>query len=222
MTQTPDVHFWDALAESYAKRPLPNPAATARKLDLTRELLRPTDTLLDLGCGTGTILLQLAPHVAQAHGVDLSPGMVAIADRKAAAAGATNVTFRAQAAASLDDVADATYDHVCAFNLLHLVEDPAALARSVFRVLRPGGSFVSATACMGGRWLPPYFLILPVMRFVGKAPPVTMLTADQVRGLLADAGFDQIRAPEVGAAADHLFLIARKPAPGPIPGIKPG
>ena len=94
----PDARFWDAIAEDYARKPLPNPEATARKLDVVRTLLRPTDRLLDLGCGTGTILLELAPHVAEAHGVDLSPGMIAIASRKATAAGVENVTFRAQAA----------------------------------------------------------------------------------------------------------------------------
>lgn len=211
MSHAPDPRFWDALAESYAKKPLPNPEATARKLVVTRALLRPTDRLLDLGCGTGTILLELAPHVAEAHGMDLSPGMIAIANRKAAAAGAGNVTFRAQAAGGLDDLADATYDSVCAFNLLHLVDDPPALARSIFRVLRPGGSFVSATACLGGRWFPPYPLLLPVMRWLGKAPPVTMLTAAELRAAIEGAGFEAIEAPDVGAAADHVFLTARKP-----------
>jgi SAM-dependent methyltransferase len=207
----PDARFWDAIAEDYARRPLPNPEATARKLAVVRAMLRPTDRLLDLGCGTGTILLELAPHVAEAHGVDLSPGMIAIATRKAAAAGIENVRFRAQAASGLDDMADATWDHVCAFNLLHLVDDPAALVRSIFRVLRPGGHFSSATACMGGRWFPPYFLVLPVMRLLGKAPPVTMLTLAELRAALTDAGFEAIDAPEVGAAADHVFLTARKP-----------
>lgn len=211
MTHPPDARFWDALAESYAKKPLPNPEATARKLDVTRALLRPTDRLLDLGCGTGTILLDLAPHVAEAHGVDLSSAMIAIAENKAAAAGARNVTFRVQAAGGLDDTPDAAWDAVCAFNLLHLVEDPAALARAIFRVLRPGGHFVSATACLGGRWFPPYFALLPVMRWVGKAPPVTMLTVDGLRALLAEAGFEAIEAPEVGAAAGHVFHTARKP-----------
>jgi SAM-dependent methyltransferase len=207
----PDARFWDAIAEDYARKPLPNPEATARKLDVVRTLLRPTDRLLDLGCGTGTILLELAPHVAEAHGVDLSPGMIAIANRKADAAGARNITFRAQAAGGLDDVPDGTYDQVLAFNLLHLVDDPAALTRSIFRVLRPGGSFASSTACMGGRWFPPYFLLLPVMRLLGKAPPVTMLTLAELRAALTGAGFEAIEAPEVGAAADHVFLTARKP-----------
>ena len=79
-----DQQFWDRIAESYAKKPLPDPTATARKLAVTRALLRPTDRLLDLGCGTGTILLDLAPSVAEAHGIDVSPAMIAIANTKSA------------------------------------------------------------------------------------------------------------------------------------------
>lgn len=206
-----DARFWDRLAEGYAKKPLPNPAATARKLAITRELLRPEMRLLDLGCGTGTILLDLAPAVAEAHGVDVSPAMIAIAERKAAAAGATNVRFRAAPAGTLEDVPDASYDCVCAYNLIHLVPDPPALLRAVHRILPAGGAFVSATACLGGTWFPPYALLLPVLRWIGTAPSVTLFSASELRAMLTTAGFVDIDAPDVGNTAPAVFLVARKP-----------
>lgn len=207
-----DARFWDRIAEDYAKKPLPNPDATARKLDVTRSFLAPGHRLLDLGCGTGTILLDLAPSVAEAHGIDVSPAMIAIAERKAAASGARNAHFRAAPAGGLEDVPDASFDCVCAYNLLHLVPDPAALVRGVHRVLRPGGVFVSSTACLGGTWLPPYALFLPVLRWLGKAPAVTLITAAELRAALDGAGFSDVQAPEVGARAPAVFLTARKAA----------
>lgn len=205
-----DARFWDRIAEDYAKNPLPKPEATARKLAITRSLLRPDHHLLDLGCGTGTIVLELAPSVAEAEGVDVSSAMISIAQGKAEAAGAANVRFRAAPAGTLTEVPDASYDCVCAYNLIHLVPDPGALVRAVHRVLKPGGAFVSSTACLGGTWLPPYALILPLMRWLGKAPAVTLLTADELRGLLGGAGFVEVEAPDVGDTAPGLFLTARK------------
>lgn len=206
-----DPRFWDDLAEDYAKKPLPNPDATARKLAITRGLLAPEHRLLDVGCGTGTIVLDLADAVAEAHGVDLSPAMIAIAERKAAAAKVTNARFHAQPAGDLASFDDAAFDCVCAYNILHLVEDPAKLLVAMHRVLAPGGRFVTSTPCLGGRWLPPYGLILPVMRWFGKAPAVQLIAPSALPEWLADAGFVDIEVHDVGMSADNLFLTARRP-----------
>lgn len=211
MTTHADVRFWDGIAERYAKKPLPNPAATARKLAITKGLLRPTDRLLDVGCGTGSIVLELAAHVADAQGVDISPSMIAIARRKAEAAGAANATFHARPAGTLDAFANDHFQCVCAFNILHLVEDPPALVRAMYRVTAPGGTFVSSTACLGGSGFPPYGLLLAVLRWFGKAPSVTLVAPEALRAALADAGFVDVEAPEVGESARNLFLTARKP-----------
>ncbi len=48
--------------------------------------LGPSDSLLDIGCGTGALLALLAPQVAQARGIDLSPAMVEAARSKGLAA----------------------------------------------------------------------------------------------------------------------------------------
>lgn len=210
MTTDADARFWDAMAERYAKKPLPDPAATARKLDIIKGLLRPTDRLLDVGCGTGTIALELAPHVAEAHGVDLSTGMIAIAERKAADAEVGNATFHVRPAGTLETFADAQFDLVCAFNLLHLVADPAALARAIYRVTAPGGAFVSSTPCLGG-WFPPWGLLLPALHLIGKAPPVTRFTAAQLHATLAEAGFTAVQAHDVGGSARDVFVTARRP-----------
>ena len=51
------------------------------------------DTVLDLGCGTGAIALQLADAAARVVGRDISDGMLAEARRKAAERGVENVAF---------------------------------------------------------------------------------------------------------------------------------
>lgn len=63
--------------------------------ELVRVLpLRGSEVLLDVGCGPGSLTLLLAPHVAQAWGVDADAAMLAEASRLAAQAQVRNVSWR--------------------------------------------------------------------------------------------------------------------------------
>ena len=208
MNQAANAAFWDRIAEDYARKPWPNPDSTARRLAITRSLLRPTDRLLDLGCGTGTMLLELAPDVADAEGLDVSPEMIRIARGKPAPSG--NVRFAVGGADVLRH-ADASLDVVTAFNLIHLVDDPLASLREIRRVLKPGGWFVASTACLGGSWWPPYSLLIPVMQWFGKAPSVHCFPEDDLRRWYGEAGFTELTAHDVGAEATQPFFTARVP-----------
>ncbi|MCP3060125.1 LysR family transcriptional regulator [Myxococcus sp. K38C18041901] len=141
-------------------------------------------------------------------GVDISRNMIAIAHRKAAAAGTANVVFHAQPSGTLATFTDAQFDCVCAYNLLHLLDDPAALLRAMYRVTVPGGTLVTSTACLGGPWGRSSGAS---SRWLGKAPRVTVLRRDKLRAAVADVGFVDIETPDVGDSTQNVFLIARKP-----------
>jgi SAM-dependent methyltransferase len=61
-----------------------------------------TDTMVDLGCGEGKLLLALAPHVARCIGIDLSSGALEYARRNIAAAKASNIELVEQDFRQLD------------------------------------------------------------------------------------------------------------------------
>lgn len=50
-------------------------------------------TLLDVGCGPGSVCLNVASHFEHVYGIDYSEGMLDVARRRAAAMGVTNATF---------------------------------------------------------------------------------------------------------------------------------
>ncbi|HOF87890.1 MAG TPA: class I SAM-dependent methyltransferase [Armatimonadota bacterium] len=56
--------------------------------------VRAGHSLLDVGCGSGNLAIQAARRGVIAYGVDVSPAMLAVARRKADAAGVTGATFR--------------------------------------------------------------------------------------------------------------------------------
>jgi ubiquinone/menaquinone biosynthesis C-methylase UbiE len=208
---TTDAAFWNGLAEKYSKQPVADPAAFERKIARTKSLLTPLDVVLDIGCGTGSLALRLAPSAAHVHGLDLSSEMIRIARDKAAAAQVTNVTFHV---GPFDDsfqvFEDGSLPVLCAYSLLHLVEDLPATLAQIFRLLKPGGYFVSSTVCLGESWLP-YRPLLWLLRALGKAPMVKLLDKGTLVAAVQRAGFVEITQPDVGAAANIAFLIARKP-----------
>jgi len=208
---TTDTAFWDDIAEKYAAKPVDNPDAFERKIAITRRLLTPDSTVLDVGCGTGSLALILAPHVARVHGLDVSPEMMRIARGKAEEQGADNVSFH------VGTLPTATFepeslDVVMAWSLLHLVPDRAATLKTLYDLCKPGGSLVTSTTCLGVSWVP-YSVILLVMRWFGKAPPVWIFRPQTLLQEIRDAGFVDVQAHDVGAKAEICFATARKPAP---------
>lgn len=101
--------------------------------------LQPGQRLLDVGCGPGTITVDLARRVAPGEvvGVDMSEAVLDKARGHAAEAG-VDVTFAVGDAYALD-FPDASFDVVHAHQVLQHLTDPVAALREMRRVTRPGG-----------------------------------------------------------------------------------
>ena len=102
--------------------------------------LVPGTDLLDIGCGPGTITLDLAGRVAPARvvGVDNAPEALDAARTNAARCGDTTTVFAAGDVYALR-FPDDTFDVVHAHQVLQHLTDPVAALREMRRVCRPGG-----------------------------------------------------------------------------------
>ncbi len=114
-----------------------------RTLDLAK--LQSGDAVLDVGCGTGTLLIEAAKRIGPSgstHGVDRSAQMLAHARRKAAAQGVTANFVEGSA----DRLAfpHASFDVVFCTLMLHHLPAPMQMATiaEMRRVLRPGGRII--------------------------------------------------------------------------------
>ena len=202
-----EAAFWDRIADKYAARPVQDQVAYEDWLSHARTLLGGEMTALEIGCGTGTTALKLAPSVGRITATDIAPRMVAIAQNKREEQGVENVEFAvAGMGASLPD---GPFDAVMAFNLLHLVRDvPAALAEIARRV-KPGGVFLSKTGLIGEA----AFFIRPmigVMRLFGKAPFVNSFDGDALAGMIPEAGFEVIESRTYEGMAPTAYIAARR------------
>ncbi|MDH4170226.1 MAG: methyltransferase domain-containing protein [Acidimicrobiia bacterium] len=102
--------------------------------------LEPGQQLLDVGCGPGTITLDLAGRVAPGVvvGVDVDADVIDQASTEAVAAGVANVRFLVGDGYALD-FGDGEFDVVHAHQVLQHVSDPVRALTEMRRVLRPGG-----------------------------------------------------------------------------------
>ncbi len=92
----------------------------------------------DIGCGTGFLLLAMAPLVKKAIGVDISSEMLRVARRKARERGMKNIDF---IQAGMDEIhlKDAILDGLTASMVLHHSPDPLKTAKEWARIVKPGG-----------------------------------------------------------------------------------
>jgi SAM-dependent methyltransferase len=98
---------------------------------------------LDAACGPGLVARALAPRVGEVHGVDMTPAMVEVARREAAAEGIGNAVFSVGDATALD-FADASFDGAVTRFSLHHIPVPGRVVTELARVVRPGGAVVVA------------------------------------------------------------------------------
>ena len=200
--------FWDRIADRYAKSPVADQDAYERKLATTQRYLRADMAVLEFGCGTGTTALHHAPFVKHIRAIDVSARMIEIARSKAEANGVANVAFERADIVGLQ-AADESYDVVMGHSILHLLDDRAAVIDKVHRMLKPGGLFVTSTACLGGM-MPWLRVILPIGRVFGLLPKVAFFTPAELAGEFEAAGF-RIAHSWQPDRRKALFVVARKP-----------
>ena len=205
-----DARFWDRIARKYAADPIADMAGYERTLERTRHFLQSDHIVFELGCGTGTTALKLAPAVGRIVATDVSSAMISIAREKAAREGHLNAAFEV-ATADAAPWPEATFDVALGFNVLHLVAARDAALRGVHRLLKPGGLFISKTPCLK-EMNPLIRMAVPVMQLFGKAPYVAFLSAEDLEREIAAAGFEIVeRARHASRGRDaRPFLVARK------------
>lgn len=203
-----DAAFWDRIADRYAARSLGDEAAYAATLERARAHLRPADTALEIGCGTGRTAIALAPSVASYHATDLSPRMIEIARSRPEGAAAANLSF---SVAEATEAPGAGYNAVLAFNLLHLLDDLPAGLREIAAHLRPGGRLISKTPCLRDLSLPvrlPVGLLVRPMRLAGLAPALRFLGARELERSIAEAGFRIVETGDFPARRAQRLVVA--------------
>lgn len=106
--------------------------------------LKPTDYILDVGCGPGSITASLAELCPQGRvvGVDLTPGVISEATNLYQCI--PNLSFEVGNAEKLPQFADESFDVVHAHACVVHLSDPVAAFKEFYRICKPGGIVATA------------------------------------------------------------------------------
>jgi len=124
----------------------PTSALQLHHLRELSHLIRPGDTVVDLACGPGPLMLELAPLYRDTTfiGADLSARMLDHLRQESAARGLKNITIAQEDIRTLPSLESGGIDLVISTSSLHHLSDESGL-REVFRrirsLLKPGGGF---------------------------------------------------------------------------------
>jgi SAM-dependent methyltransferase len=164
--------------------------------------LSPGDRVLDVACGPGnfTRVFASAASGGLVVGVDAAPAMLALAVRDTEQA---NVAYVRGDACALP-FRDGSFDAVCCFAALYLIERPMRALDEIARVLAPGGRVALLSSCNRGP-LP----VGPTNAVVRGLSGVRIFARDELTGALRDRGLIDVEQRVAGLAQ---FVSARRPA----------
>jgi SAM-dependent methyltransferase len=194
--------LWRPLAARVLMGAIGPGTAEEHRIALEMLDLSPADRVLDVGCGPGNFTRDFGRAVPEglAVGVDASETMLAAAVREG---GGENLAYVRADAAALP-FGDASFDAVCCFAALYLIDEPARAMEEIVRVLAPGGRVALLASCNRG---PLHPRVLGAV--TGGVAGVRIFGRDELTAALAGhglAGVDQ------RVAGFGQFVWAHKPA----------
>ncbi|MBN1495574.1 MAG: polysaccharide deacetylase family protein [Spirochaetes bacterium] len=142
--------FYDSIAFTYDGRQRGRTASPAarKERDLFEnnllKLVGPGDRVLELGAGTGLFTIPVARRCREITAIDISPGMLAALEEKAAEQNITNILRHVGDIRSMEP--DKPYDVICSFSAFEYLPDLGELFVALAEVLRPGGVLYFTTA----------------------------------------------------------------------------
>lgn len=179
--------------------------------------------VLDAGCGRGVALLEMARRYPRSSftGYDLGHDAIAFAQVRVAEAGLANIRFEQRDLSHFDE--DQRYDFITTFDAVHDQKNPQSLLRSLYRALKPGGTYlmqdIGASARLeNNRDFPLATLLyavscfhcMPVSLGQGGAGLGTMWGWETACSMLEAAGFSNIQHHRLTHDPMNVWFISVK------------
>ena len=201
------IKFWNKRAHKYDRKLYKGPNYAAR-LERAAAVFGENANVLDVGCATGEITLDLAQHAGQILGIDHAVNMTDAGNAKAKERGIGNCRFEPWDAND-PSLAPGSFDVVTNYSLLHLVDDPKATIHRFHELLKPGGHLLTEAPLLGD-WNPLWRVLIGLAVFVGMCPKIDALKLIQLEKMIANTGFEVLDSSVYNPKSGMHCILARK------------
>lgn len=169
--------------------------------------IKPDDTVLDFGCGTGTITLRIARNANKVYGVDISGGMLERAEINRKNQNIGNAFFFK--ITILDEMFHGVlFQVITTFNVLQYIENRNALFKRFYKLLEPQGTLIVAVPCFDSM-NSLSILLVKLLRFIRIMPETYYFSIDEIEKEITGAGLNIIERINLSDLPEWL-IVARK------------
>ena len=182
--------MWNQLAKNWDTPGVSLGENDLKIIERTKKYLNASSVVLDYGCATGSIAIEIASMAKEVRGIDISSNMIEIAKRKADERGIKNIAFT-KAAIFDESLGKESFDVILSLSVLHLVEDSAQVMDRINQLLKPGGIFISATPCLGEKAFVSVLMNIPIFLLskMGLIPSINFFSASSLAASITNANF---------------------------------
>ncbi len=204
--------MWNKLAKNWDTPGVALGENDIRIIDKAKKYLKVNSLILDYGCATGSIAIELADMVKEARGIDISSKMIEIAQKKAVERKITNIDFK-KATIFDESLEKESFDLILALSVLHLAEDSKRVMGRINRLLKPGGIFISATPCLGEKTFVSILLNIPIflLSHIGLLPHIIFYSTSKLAESITNENFQIIENESLSVhPITECFIVASK------------
>jgi ubiquinone/menaquinone biosynthesis C-methylase UbiE len=200
--------FWDKRSKKYDENIRKHNETYNKTIEKTKKLVTDSDSILDLGCASGEMSLDLASNVKFIHGIDLSGKMIELAKTKIKDKNFNNIKF------SQGDIFDQSleknsYQAILTFNIFHLLDDIPKSLHRIHELLVPDGLLISQTPCLGERRMI-FKVLISFIQKIGMAPPILDLNYPMLESTISNGNFKIIEKEILDQKNGILWIVGRK------------
>ena len=201
--------FWNKVSNLFdgSEKKIKQNSTSFKTIEATKKQLDMNDVVLDYGCGPGTLTIEMAENVKTIHAIDISSGMIEVAKGKAAKRNIPNVVFEHSNLFD-EQYKKGSFNVILAFNILHFIEDMPKVMVQINDLLKPGGLFISATACLGERKTFLSMMMLLLTK-IGAVPKMNFFKVSELESLIISEKFAIVESKSFSRLPDS-FIVAKK------------
>jgi 2-polyprenyl-3-methyl-5-hydroxy-6-metoxy-1,4-benzoquinol methylase len=203
--------FWDIIASGMDK-PKENSEKSSHidlAIEKVKTYLKAGNIVLDYGCATGSDAFAISGLIKHVDGIDISPKMISIANRRAAEKKIENARFFTLTQHKNESLIN--YDVIISLYVLHLINDVKPVINQIYNLLAPGGIFISSTVCLGEKKSFMFYMLRFIYK-IGLIPELTLYKSKELVKLIESERFQIIENVDLKTEQSYsnLFIVAMK------------